>query len=80
MSDKPQAKRPRLDEKSAGGSSSTSPSDAGAAATSTGRSARPVVDPDAELLEADASNGEELVVTDEMKAEEERCACIPDAA
>eukprot|EP00908_Phaeocystis_cordata_P020806 Transcript_32471.p1 GENE.Transcript_32471~~Transcript_32471.p1 ORF type:complete len:713 (+),score=429.90 Transcript_32471:67-2205(+) len=74
MSDKPQAKRPRLDEKSAGGSSSTSSSDAGAAATSTGRSARPVVDPDAELLEADASNGEELVVTDEMKAEEERLA------
>ena len=27
---------------------------------------------EAELVEAEASNGEELVVTDEMKAEEER--------
>ena len=66
------AKRQRLDEESTVGSSSTSPD--AKAAPGSARKARPVIDPDAELAEAEPTTGaEEFAVTDAMKAEEERC-------
>jgi len=67
MSDSQALKRPRLEQ--VNGSSSANGSDAGALASSPRRVTRPVVDPDAELLEADATESEAPMVTDAMAAE-----------
>ena len=71
MSEAQAAKRPRLEQEIANGSSSTSP--AGNGVSSPRRAARAVVDTDAELLEADSANSDAPVITDAMAAENEKC-------
>ena len=71
MSEAQAAKRPRLEQEIANGSSSTNP--AGNGVSSPRRAARAVVDTDAELLEADTANSDAPVITDAMAAENEKC-------
>lgn len=70
-----EAKRARLDSGATGSSSTastdTSPSEPAVSA----RAARPIVDPDAEMAEdAGGEEVEDSIITEEMKAEEEKCA------
>ena len=71
MSEAP-AKRAKLAVEGVNGSS---PGSASAHVASPRRAARAVVDPDAELMEADnaAANGEEAEITEAMAAENAKC-------